>query len=140
MKSITPYLIFEGKCRKAMEFYKKCFGGTLHIVPYSQMPGGCSDYPQCKDWVMHARLTGGKVVLMAPDTRPDAPVARGGNFSLSIDCESVQEAEKLFEALGEKGKVRMYLQKTFFAQRFAMLTDQFEVQWMINLDKPGKNS
>jgi serine phosphatase RsbU (regulator of sigma subunit) len=25
----TPYLLFEGKCQQAMEFYKSCFGGDL---------------------------------------------------------------------------------------------------------------
>lgn len=26
MTSLTPYLLFDGRCREAMEFYKSCFG------------------------------------------------------------------------------------------------------------------
>jgi PhnB protein len=138
MKSMNAYLIFEGNCRQAMEFYKKCFGGELHTVPFSQMPGGISGFPQAKDWLMHARLASGPVVLMASDTRPDIPLKRGNNFHISINCADVQEAEKLFSALGEKGKIKMAMQETFFAVRFGMLTDQFGTHWMINVDKPQK--
>ena len=31
MKSLTPYLMFKGNAREAMEFYKSCFGGTLEV-------------------------------------------------------------------------------------------------------------
>ena len=136
MKSMNAYMIFEGHCRQAMEFYKKCLGGELHMVPYSQMPGGFSEFPKAKDWLMHARLTSGSVVLMASDTRPDMPVQRGNNFHISVTCESIQEAENLFNALSEKGKIKMPIQETFFALRFGMLTDQFGTHWMVNLDKP----
>ena len=27
MAALTPYLLFDGHCREAMEFYKSCFGG-----------------------------------------------------------------------------------------------------------------
>jgi hypothetical protein len=29
MTTLTPYLLFDGKCQHAMEFYKSCFGGGL---------------------------------------------------------------------------------------------------------------
>ncbi len=70
MKDINTYLIFNGNCRQAMEFYKQCLGGELHLVTYSEIPGGCSDFPkECKDWIMHARLTNKSMVLMASDNQ-----------------------------------------------------------------------
>ena len=27
MTTLTPYLLFDGKCQQAVEFYKSCFGG-----------------------------------------------------------------------------------------------------------------
>lgn len=42
------------------------------------------------------------------------------------------EAERLYEALSEGGSVQMEQQATFWATRFAMLTDRFGVSWMIN--------
>lgn len=140
MKSFSSYLIFEGKCRQAMEFYQKCLGGKLLLMPYSQMPqpkeGGCAEFPEkCKDWIMHARLSNAAGVLMASDTRPDLPVQQGNNFFISIHCEDIAETERLFKALSENGSVEMPLQETFFATRFAMLKDQFGVKWMLNVEK-----
>ena len=137
MKHTNTYLIFDGNCRQAMEFYQRCLGGELYLMTYSEMPGSGSDFPkEAKDWIMHARLTTGPAVLMASDTRPGIPIQQGNNFFISINCESVQETEKLFKALGEKGKVEMPVQETFWALRFGMLTDQFGIKWMLNLDKP----
>ncbi len=141
MKNINTYLIFNGNCRQAMKFYEQCLGGELYMMPYCEMPGGCADLPkEAKDWIMHARLTKGSMVLMASDTRPGIPIVQGNNFFVSVNCESVQEAEKLFKALGEKGAVTMPLEETFWALRFGMLTDQFGIKWMLNLDnKPSGN-
>ena len=72
---------------------------------------------------------------MASDTRPGVSIEQGNNFFVSINCESVKEAEKIFKALGRKGTVEMPLQETFFAHRFAMLTDQFGIKWMLNFEK-----
>jgi PhnB protein len=86
---------------------------------------------------MHAKLTKGPLpVLMASDTIPGMPFQEGNNFTVSTNCESLQETERLFAALGENGKVTMPLQSTFWAARFGMLTDQFGVNWMLNFEHP----
>jgi PhnB protein len=72
---------------------------------------------------------------MASDTMPGMPFAQGNNFSVTIDCESVEEIDRCFAALSEKGKVTMPLQKTFWAPRFGMLTDRFGINWMLNLEE-----
>ena len=138
MKEINAYLIFNGNCREAMTFYQKCLGADLQMMPFSDMPGGKVP-PEAKDRVMHARLTKGPAVLMASDNMPGMPFQQGDNFSVSLNCDSVQEIEKLFSALSEKSKVTMPLQETFWAARFGMFTDQFGINWMLNLDKPGQN-
>jgi PhnB protein len=73
---------------------------------------------------------------MASDTMPGMPFQQGNNFAINIACESVEEIDKFFAALGEKGKVIMALQETFWAARFGMLTDQFGIGWMFNFEKP----
>jgi PhnB protein len=139
MKNINAYLVFDGNCRQAMEFYKKCLGGVLYMMSYDEMPGGPGDIPkEAQNWIMHARLTIKNLVLMASDTQPKMPVNQGNNFFVSIACESIQEAETIFKALSENGSVMMQIQETFWAQRFGMLTDQFGIKWMINLDQPEK--
>ena len=140
MKEMNTYLIFNGNCREAMKFYEKCLGGELQLMSFEDIPpgGGPPISQEAKDRVMHARLAKGQLVLMASDNMPGMPFQQGNNFSISLDCESAQEVDKLFAALGEKGKVNMPPQETFWAQRFGMLTDQFGTPWMINCEKkPG---
>ena len=134
MKELVTYLNFDGNCRDAMKFYERCLGGELHMMPFAEAQ---FDYPkEAKDRILHARLTKGSAVLMASDTMPGMPFKQGNNFSISIHCESVQELERLFTALGEGGKVTMPLQDTFWGARFGMITDQFGVNWMFNFEKP----
>ncbi len=136
MKDFTTYLTFNGNCREAMTFYKNCLEAELEIFPFSQAPDPMP--AEAKDRIMHARLAKGKGAIMASDNMPGMSFTAGNNFSISIDCDTAEEIEKLFNALGEKGKVTMPLQKTFWAARFGMLTDQFGVNWMFNLNEPGQ--
>lgn len=136
MTEATTYLIFDGNCREAMKFYEKCLGADLYLMPFSEAPGDFAK--QAKDRIMHASLRKGIPILMASDTMPGMPFQQGNNFSIAIACENVQEIDRLFAALGENGKVTMALQETFWATRFGMLTDQFGINWMLSLSKPGQ--
>ena len=136
MKEIQPYLIFDGNCREAMTHYAKCLGAELQISTYGDTdpkapaPG--------KDRVMHARLTKGPTVLMASDSGVGMPVRPGDNVSLSIVCESDQEVDALHQSLGAGGRSTMAPADTFWGARFAMLTDRFGLNWMLNHDHHGK--
>jgi PhnB protein len=129
VKELTTYLNFDGNCREAMTFYSKCLGVELQVMDFPEH--------QNNNRVMHARLSKGVApILMASDTQPGQPVAVLNSFSVAIACESMEEIQKLFAALGENGKVTMPLQDTFWGAHFGMLTDQFGINWMFNFDKP----
>ncbi len=137
MKAVVTYLNFDGNCGEAMKFYARCLEAELYIMPFSEAPG---DFPkEAKDRVMHARLTrAGSAILMASDTMPGMPFRPGNNFSISVDCESLEETDRLFTSLGEKGKVTMPLQETFWGARFGMISDQFGINWMFNFEQPKR--
>ncbi len=138
MQGIIAYLTFDGNCREAMTFYAKCMDAEIEIMSFSDMPP--SDEfkvpEEAKNRVMHARLAKGSSQLMASDTQPGMPFQQGNNFSISIGCESLEEIQSLFAAIGKNGKVTMPLQDTFWGAHFGMLVDQFGIQWMFNFDKP----
>ncbi|XGC80631.1 VOC family protein [Bdellovibrio bacteriovorus] len=134
MKDVNTYLTFDGSCKEAMSFYQKCLECELNMVTFgeSNVPAP----PEAKDRVMHARLSKGAMTLiMASDTMPGMQCRQGDNFSISLNCESSSEAEKFFASLSEGGMVKMALQETFWASKFAMFTDKFGINWMINLEK-----
>ena len=133
MKAIQAYLTFDGNCREAMEFYAEALGGEVSIFTYAEMP----DAPaESGGRVMHARLTGGSAVLMASDVPAGRTVQAGENFQLSVECETLQEEERIFQALSAGGTVTMPLQDAFWGSHFGMLTDRFGVRWMLDLPLP----
>ncbi len=134
MKGINAYLNFNGNCREAMEFYNRCLGGELQLMPFSgapmKVPEGAGNL------IIHARLEAQGGVLMASDTMPGMPYQPGNNFWVCLSCTDPPETEKLFTAFSANAKVIMPVQETFWASRFGMLTDQFGVNWMFNCEKP----
>jgi PhnB protein len=131
MKTVTTYLSFDGNCRQAMSFYQQCLGSGLELNPYPDANGQPSSDPAAK--IMHAQLMrGGAPILMASDTPQAGSLQTGNNFSVSIDCDSLDEVERLFVALSRSGEVRMPLTDAPWGARFGMLTDQFGIQWMFN--------
>jgi PhnB protein len=87
---------------------------------------------------MHASLTNGNAVLMASDTMPGMTFTPGNNVINNVDCESVDEIERVFAAMSEGGKVTMPLQDQFWGARFGMLVDKFGMNWMFNCQLPKK--
>jgi PhnB protein len=62
----------------------------------------------------------------------------GNNFSISINTESKQDADSLFNKLSKNGTITMPMEETFWGAYFGMFTDQFGIQWMVNYDDPAK--
>jgi PhnB protein len=135
MKDVNCYLVFDGNCREAFDFYKKCFGGELFAMKFSDAPEGSAP-KGAGDRLMHAALRNGSALLMASDTMPGMPFQKGNNFSVTITCESNEEVDRYCKLISENGKVTMEPQETFWAKRFAGCTDQFGVNWMFNHEKP----
>lgn len=134
MKDITPYLTFNGTCRQAMTFYKDILGGELQLMDFASSPMDVPD--EAKNYIMHAILTSNGVTVMASDAMPNQPITNGNSVSLSINCQSVDEINQLFNSLAEGGQITMPLDDTFWGARFGMLIDKFGTCWMFNYDYP----
>ncbi|HZT30664.1 MAG TPA: VOC family protein [Bryobacteraceae bacterium] len=137
MRGAVTYLNFDGNCRQAMQFYGKCLGAELQLMTFAEGPASLpKEAKEAKDRILHARLTKGSVCLMASDTLPGMPFQQGNNFSIALECESLEEIEKLFTAVGESGTIVMPLHDAFWGARFGMLKDQFGIHWMFSFEPP----
>jgi PhnB protein len=137
MKSVNPYLNFNGNTEEAFNFYRSVFGGEFATVfRFKDFPGNPMKVPEKDlDKLAHISLPLGKGhMLMATDTLEGwgRPLAMGNNFYISIEPESPEEARRLHAALSEGGKVEMPLQKTEWAEAYGICEDKFGVQWMVN--------
>lgn len=131
--NVQPYLSFEGRAQEAIEFYKSALGAKVDVVMHfkdappevqSQMS------PGSKDKVMHAAFHIGDTQVMASDGQCTGKANFSG-ISLTLNASNNGEAEKLFGALGNGGKVTMPMSETFFAHRFGIVADKFGVSWMV---------
>lgn len=132
----VPYLIFDGDCRQAFEFYQQCLGGDIVAMMDHSGPEVSAHVPA--DWhdkIMHARLVAESAVLMGSDNRPGETGKKYG-FSVAVQLDDPEEADRIFGALSEGGEVTMPIAETFWAVRFGMLVDVYGVSWIINCEKP----
>ena len=128
---VQPYLFFDGRCDEAIEFYKKTLGAEVAmLMRWKDSPDKSMCTPANENKVMHSSVRIGDTTLMASDGRNTGnPNFQG--FALSINAKDEADADKLFAALSDGGKVTMPMAKTFFSPRFGMLADKFGVSWMV---------
>lgn len=142
MISLNTYLTFDGQCEAAFEFYKSIFGGEFtYIGRFKDMPPQEGVPPITEEIgqrIMHvSHMLPNGLILMGSDTVPGMhELNAGNNFSLSINAESEDEANKLFGSISSGGMVTMPMEKTFWGAYFGMCTDKFGINWMFNYDYP----
>lgn len=144
MATINSYLNFDGQCEEAFHFYKSVFGGEFtNISKFGEMPPQEGMPPlsdDLKNRVMHVSLPiSSETVLMGSDTMPGMHEHLvGNNISLSINTNSREETEMIFNGLSADGNITMPLADTFWGAYFGMWTDKFGINWMVNYDDPAK--
>jgi PhnB protein len=133
---LNPYLFFNGQCEAAFKFYAKLLGGKIETMMSHEGTPAAEHVPaEWRGKIMHARLVIGDKVLMASDAPPDRSDGAMKSFSVTLGVDRPAEAERIFNALADKGTVRMPLEQTFWAARFGMLVDRFGTPWMISCEK-----
>lgn len=132
---LNPYLNFRDNTRQAMEFYESVFGGKLTMNTFKEFHA--SQDPSEDDKIMHAELRAGDGILfMAADTPNSMQYRPGENFAMSLSGDNEVELKTYFEKLSAGGKVTMPLEKAVWGDTFGMCTDQFGINWMVNINAP----
>lgn len=130
------YLTFPGTAEAAITYYAEVFGSEVAMFQrMSEIPD--FEVPQeAKNLVMHARVSIGGRDLMVSDSHESfaGPHPGFGGFSVQIGCGTPEEAERLFAALSDGGRVTMALGQTFWARAFGSCVDKFGVPWMVNCE------
>ena len=125
---LDVYVNYRGNCEEAFRFYEQQLGGRITgIARHGGQPN--PNVPaEWKDKVLHARIEIGGTVLMGADIPKSEPM-RSAYLTLSLDDE--KDAERVYDLLRDGGEVFMKMERTPFANRFAMLRDRFGTSWML---------
>lgn len=140
MTTVNVYLTFNGNCEEAFNFYKSVFGGEIpYIGRYKEIPPseGTKISPEDGEKIMHISLPISKeTMLMGSDTGGEwaSSYKEGNNFSISINTDTKEEADRLFKGLSNGGLVTMPLADAFWGDYFGMFTDKFGINWMMSFN------
>jgi len=121
------YLNFPGHCEKAFRFYEEHLGGKVNLMMAHQQPP--PHFP--KEWsnpILHATIEIGGTLVRGADV-PGAQPMRSAYLTLTLDTPG--KAEDIYQLLTTEGEILMKMEKTFFADRFAMVRDKFGTAWML---------
>ncbi|RZL06492.1 MAG: VOC family protein, partial [Pedobacter sp.] len=102
MRSINPYLNFNGNTEAAFNFYRSVLGGTFTVLQrFKDVPesGKMSEDDGMK--IMHITLTAPGIILMATDLLESFghKLIPGNNYTININASSREEATTLFNGL-----------------------------------------
>jgi predicted 3-demethylubiquinone-9 3-methyltransferase (glyoxalase superfamily) len=128
-QKIKTFLMFDGRCEEAMNFYVSLFRDAAIKSIRRYGPGEAG----AEGSVMQASFAvQGQTFMWV-----DSPAKHGFTFtpamSLFVDCADETQIDGLFAKLSEGGQIFMPLDKYPFSQKFGWLSDRFGVSWQLNL-------
>ena len=122
MAAAHPFLMFQGRCEAALEFYAAVLPET-RILFLDKKPDGT---------VAMARLSIAGLEIMANDSPPVHDFDFTPSTSTFVSVEDPDQVDALAAALALEGKVMMTPENYGFSRRFAWVQDRFGVSWQIN--------
>lgn len=129
MKSVTPFLMFQGNAEEAMNHYISIIEDSeiISITRYGP------DQPGAEGSVMHAAFSLKGQTFMCIDSNVKHEFTFTPSFSIYLTCESEAEIQKVYGALIDGGGAMMPLDNYGFSQKFGWIADKFGVSWQLNL-------
>ena len=127
LMQLEIYINYPGHCEEAFKFYEQHLGGKITMMLPHQQPA--SNFP--KEWprpILHAIMEIGGTMVRGADI-PGAEPMRSAYLTLKLN--TAEKAERIYDVLSSGGVIFMKMEKTFFANRFAMLRDKFGTSWML---------
>lgn len=131
---INSYITFNGNCREAMTFYKKCLGGELTFQTIGESPLSEKMPQQMKNCILHSTLIKDALILLGSDMTPPQGFLKGNAISLMLNCNSEAEIRNCYENLSKDGKADHPIEHTFWGALFGGLTDKFGNHWLLHFN------
>ena len=128
-QKIKTFLMFEGACESAMNFYVASFKRAAVTAIRRYGPEG----PGVEGTVIQATFEIDGQTFMCIDSPAKHVFTFTPSMSLFVDCADEAEIDDLFAKLSDGGQVLMPLGQYPFSRKFGFVSDKFGVSWQLNL-------
>jgi PhnB protein len=143
MRTINPWINFNGNAEEAFTFYQSVFGGEfVKIIRFKDLASPEFQVPENEaNKIMHIALPIGKHNLLIANDVPEfmGPVNENENRSkISVSAESREEADKIFNGLSTGGEIEGQIGDGPWGTYAGMFRDKFGIEWIVEFD-PNNN-
>ncbi len=139
MRTINPWINFNGNAEEAFTFYKSAFGGEFtKIIRFKDIAS--DEFPIPDDdanKIMHIALPIGKHNVLIANDVPQfmGHVSENENRSkISVSAESRDEADKIFDGLSAGGSVEGPIGDSTWGTYAGMFRDKYGIEWIVEFD------
>lgn len=131
MKSMTPFLMFQGRAQEAMDYYIEIFEDAeiRYVKEYD------AETPEMQGKVMQGVIRIHDQLIMLMDSNVPHEFSFTPSMSFFIECNSMMEIEHSYQKLKKKGAILMPLDEYGFSDSFSWVQDQFGVSWQLNFSR-----
>lgn len=137
---IVPYILFNGRCREALEHYQFIFNCPVKMIQTygDYVPEGLKTPPPDLDrWIIHAEMDICGATVWFADEAAD-PVRIGNNIRLTVTVPTKDEAQEIYDRFSGTSQIILPPTETFYSAFHAEISDKYGIGWDIVTEQaPG---
>ena len=139
MRSINPWINFNGNAEEAFNFYRSVFGGEFtKVIRFKDLASEEFVVPDSEaNKLMHIALPIGKQNVLIANDVPEfmGRVSESENRSkIAVAAESREEADKIFNGLSAGGEVEGEIGDSPWGTYAGMFRDKYGIEWIVEFD------
>jgi PhnB protein len=139
MRTINPWINFNGNAEEAFNFYQSVFGGKFtKIIRFKDLASDDFQVPENEaNKIMHISLPIGKHNVLIANDVPEfmGRVNENENRSkISISAESREEADRVFNGLSAGGAIEGPIGDSPWGTYAGMFRDKYGIEWIVEFD------
>nr|WP_294872486.1 VOC family protein [uncultured Pedobacter sp.] len=139
MRSINPWINFNGNAEEAFTFYKSVFGGEFtKVIRFKDLAS--AEFPVAEheaNKIMHIALPIGKNNTLIANDVPEfmGRVNESENRSkISVSAESREEADQIFNGLSAGGDIEGPIGDSPWGTYAGMFRDKYGIEWIVEFE------
>lgn len=136
MRTLNPWINFNGNAEEAFAFYKSVFGGEFEkVVRFKDIASDEFPIPEKEEnKIMYIALPIGTNNMLIGNDVPEVlgkVNERENRSKIMVSAESKEDAERLFTGLSDGGEVEGPMGESPWGSYAGMFRDKYGIEWII---------